>query len=116
MHSEERKSKEIDNKIALEKLISSDWWKIYVSILEEYATRYSSVLVRVDPKLSELKYNTKDINIIFMQNIDLLTSVPGNYIASIEQDMHGEIPLENRVKNDYDRIMQEAVKYVNQSL
>lgn len=110
---------EISHKIALQKLVKSEWWKLYISILSEYATKYSSILMKVDPSLSELKYNTKDMNVIFLQNIDLLTSIPELYIASIEETKDEQIPLEKMVQNDYDRLMNEAYNYVtwiNQSL
>lgn len=105
-------NKAIELKIAFQKLIESDWWKAYVAILEDYTKKYSGILLRIDPALSELKYSTKDINLLFASNIDLLTSIPGLYIESLSTQSDEEIPLEKLVQNDYDRIMNEAQSMV----
>jgi hypothetical protein len=110
------REEQIELKLAFQKLIRSKWWKAYISILEDYSKKYSWILFRIDPALSELKYSTKDINLLFASNIDLLTAIPGLYIENMQDDSIDDLPLEKIVQNDYDRIMNEAKNIVNQSL
>lgn len=105
-------SDSIEEKIALEKLVNSSGRSIYIEALEEYWSMIRSSIDKIDPELSALKYNEKDIILTVIKTIDTLTTTPISMIADLSVD-NSEEDIQKSVDILSKNTINEAKKYVN---